>query len=102
MKRILSHLPSPRCPRTTLFGWVLSALGLLSGGFGVTRLVALFGGMPVSPAMLIASLLIGLVVSAAGFSLLVAGSNPFDDDSWPTMPSDRPETIREADEPALR
>ena len=79
------RLPSPRFPqiaRATAVGYVLSALGLLSGAFGVVRWLAAFAGVPLSATTLAVSLSVGLLFSGAGFSLLVVGSDPFEEDAW--------------------
>ena len=63
-------------------GYVLSALGLFSGGFGVVRWLAAFAGIPLSATTLAVSLTVGLLLTGAGFSLLVVGSDPFADETW--------------------
>ncbi|MCA9054723.1 MAG: hypothetical protein KDA75_12850 [Planctomycetaceae bacterium] len=72
----------PEISRSTAVGYVLSALGLLSGGFGVVRWLAAFAGLPLSATTLAISLTIGLLLSGAGFTLLVAGSDPFAEETW--------------------
>lgn len=93
MNQPITRPPRPKSTRTTMIGYLLSTLGLLSGGFGVTRLAAGFVGVPTAPATLLLSLLIGLVVSAAGFFLLVAGADSFSETQWPTIPDHSDESM---------
>jgi hypothetical protein len=79
MKRLFSRIPLPHWSRTTSTGWLLSTLGLSTGGYGVARVAGAFAGQPASWPVLAATLLTGGLLSGTGFLLLVAGANPFDD-----------------------
>lgn len=79
MKTRIPKAALPSLNRTSAFGFVLSALGLISGCFGISKAVAALAGEPVSPRVLAVSLLTGLFLSGAGFLLLVAAADPFED-----------------------
>jgi hypothetical protein len=65
----------------TTSGYLLSALGLLTGSYGLTKCVQSLLGEPASRLTIAAALLVGLVLSGVGFLLLVVAADPFEDAS---------------------
>lgn len=71
--------------RLSQAGYLLSTLGLVLVGLGVGRLVNVWQGAGAVSAVLLAVLLSGLLLGGSGFTLLVLGSDPWeetDSDSW--------------------